>query len=120
MKRYKSFTVTGVTNTTTWDAGIRSTEAEPKRILGVMVSTSRHIGNHVKGEVEREEVVDLLDYNLDTTEQLGTANVMRSTTKIGYIEIGVALLVGEEFRLGIACGGTASNLYGSYVYEITK
>lgn len=117
--RYKKFSVTGVTNTETLDTtGIQSTVAEPKHLKGLLVNVDDVVGNDVVGIIGQVAHLEIPDYLLDSEDTTGGANTVRSNHKFQFIELGLDMVVGEVFQIGITCGGTASNLRGAYVYEI--
>jgi hypothetical protein len=119
MKYYKEFAITGVINLETKDAdGLTSTKEEKRKLLGVIINLSTHVGNVVTGHLEREKVLGIYDYSLDTREAAGAANAYKSTVKTQYIEVGQEIPEGETFKMGILCGGVANNISGSYVYEV--
>jgi len=115
---YKQFAVTGVINTTTFDAGIESTEAEKKTIKAILISVSAYVNNVVEAWLERERIVEISDYVLNTHEAAGAANAYKSTVKMLRIPIEVALDVGKIFKVAVKSGGTASDIYGAYEYTI--
>lgn len=115
---HKKFAVTGVINTTTFDAGIQSTEAEPRNIKAINISVSAYQGNIVEVWVEREKLQEHYDYVLNTHEAAGAANAYKSTNKIIRISIDVELKVGDTMKVAVTCGGTATNIYGTYEYEL--
>lgn len=114
----KEFTITGVANTTTEDTGLTSTEAETKRLVGMRLFVSGQIGNIIKGHLEREKILGLYDYHIDTDESSGSANVQKSVGKEQYFEINQDIPLGKTFKVGITCGATAKNVFGSYDYEL--
>lgn len=117
-KYYQPFAVTGVENKTKWDAGLTSSEGEKKKIIAILVNVSAYAGNEVRWNIDREKIGGIPDYLLDTEADLGAANFPYSTTKISRIEIDVELPVGKTFMVAIECGGTPSNLRGTYEFEI--
>ena len=119
-KRYKGFTITGVKNVVTWDGGLESTEARPKRLLELLIAVSAHSGNQILVDHERERLADPYDYHFDTDEQLTTDYHPRSSNKLNRIEIDQVIPIGQRIKVGIDCGDPASDLYGCYVYELTK
>jgi len=116
---HKGFRITGVINTTTFDTGLESTEKEPKTLLSILVQTSDYQDNDVEGWIEKTRIFDIPDKLLDTTDREADTNMNKSAQRINEIPINVLLAVGERFIVGNKCGGTASNLVGAYVYEIT-
>ena len=119
-KRYKGFAITGTLNDVEWDDGLESTEARPKKLLEIFISVSAHAGNQILVDHERERLADPFDYHFDTDEQLTTANPPRSSTKINRLEIDQVIPIGQRIRVGIDCDDPKTDLYGTYVYELTK
>jgi len=117
-KLYKAFRITGVANAEMPDDGITSTEAEPKRVLELLLNVSGYQDNTVKAYVEREEVLSVPDYLLDTDANTGTTSTLYSTTKLNRFQINLELPVGQKFYAAHLCGATATNVRGVYVYEI--
>jgi hypothetical protein len=115
---YKHFGVTGVINTTVYDGGIESTEAEKITVKALLISISAYQGNLVEGWLEREKIVDIPDYCLNTHEAAGAANAYKSTVKMLRIPVELALDIGKIFKVAINSGGTANNIFGAYEYEI--
>jgi len=117
--RYIPIAVTGVANQEVLDIGVESTEAEPKRVIGVYLTLSGYAGNRIVGYHETTRQLEIYDYCIDTFADTGTTSTLYSTTKVNYIEIDRELPVGERYRIGIICGATPKNLYGAYKIEIT-
>lgn len=115
---YKEFAITGVANEESADVGIQSTEAEKKKIVGMILHVTGQIGNIIKAYIEREKIVGLYDYHLSTDESTGSANVQKDNHRMQFIAIDHDLEVGRTFNMAISCGATAKNLFGSYVYEL--
>jgi len=118
MKVYKGFKIAGVINTTVYDDGIGSTESEKRRLVEVLLVVSNTIGNVLQAFIGNERVVDnVYDYHFDSFATTGAANVQRSTSKILRIEVDKELPTTDKFKLALQSGGTASDVYGVYVYE---
>jgi len=118
MEYFKSFHITGVAGTTTYDTGLVSSAEAPKRLKSILVVTSDHNGNKVQGWLEREKVHDIPDYCIDT-QQYGAANLHpRSMNKINEIPVGVDMPVGTTFMEAVEAVA-ACHVYGAYRYEIT-
>jgi hypothetical protein len=115
---YKHFGVTGVINTTVLDGGIESTEAEKITVVALLISVSAYQGNLIEGWLEREKVVDIPDYCLNTHEAAGAANAYKSTVKMLRIPIDLLLDIGKTFKVAVNSGATANNIFGSYEYTI--
>ncbi len=114
---YQKFTVTGQANLTIYDGGITSTDAEKKKVISIIVSTSGQVGNDVQLWLEREKKADIPDFNLDTVEASGT-NIYKSTNKINELPVDLEIPVGQTLKVAIKCGGTLKSLYGAYKYEV--
>lgn len=119
-KRYKGFTITGVKNEATWDDGLESTEARPKRLLELLIVVSAHEGNKILVDHERERLADPYDYHFDTVALNEVTIASQSTTKLNRIEIDQVIPVGQRIKVAIDCGDPKTDLYGCYVYELTK
>lgn len=117
-KYYKDFRITGSANSTVFDEGVDSTEAEKKRIVGVMLNLSGYADNTIEINIDREKIVGIPDYFLDTEANDGDTNTPYSTRKMQFIELGHDLELGQTLQVGIKSGATAKNVRGSYVYEI--
>lgn len=120
MKYFQSFRVTGVANTITYDAGLKSTESEIKRLNAVHVQLSgysRSDDNDVQGWHERAKVFDLPEQLVPTqktTDEYESSVTPRSLK----IPVDIDLPAGEIFKAAIKCAATSKDLRGVYEYEI--
>jgi len=112
------FRVTGNANSITYDDGLKSTEAEKKRLLQVWVVTTGTAGNDLQGYHERAKVFDIPDYLIDYEAGSDVANQAKPGARINMIDVGLDIPVGEVFKVALKCGATAKNLAGCYVYEL--
>lgn len=119
-KYRKDFTIIGSANSTQWDDGITSSEAETKKVIGVVLFVTGQIGNIIKGNLEREEILSIYDYHIDTDESTGSTNVQKSTGKKDYFDLDIELDVGKTFKMGHQSGATAKNVFGYYLYELAS
>lgn len=117
-KRYKAFTITGTENTTKWDGGLKGTKAQPKKLLGLLLYVSGQAGNQILLDHERERLMSLYDYHIDTDEVNTADTHPKSDTKLNQIDIEQTVPAGETVMVGLACGATKKNVFGSYVYEL--
>lgn len=115
---YKSYAVAGVINVTTLDAGLVSETDEPKRIEAILINLSAYEGNTVEGWIGNKRVLEIREEVFDTEEDLGAANFPYSTNKIGRLPIELDIPPGQIFKIGINCGGTASDIRGAYEYTL--
>ncbi len=115
---YDEFSVTGTANTTVWDSGLTSTEAEKKHLVSILINVSGYQGNILRGILEREDIVKIRDYVLNTNANTGGTSTLYSTSKIVEIPVDMDIPVGQTFKIGIESGGTATNIQGAYKYKI--
>ncbi len=117
---YKGFNQAGTINITELDDGLVSTSEEPKFIRAVLINVSAYEGNVVEGWIGNLLVVEVYDNVFDTIEDLGAANFPYSTTKLGRLPIELIIPPGQIFKIGIRCGGIASDIVGAYEYDISQ
>lgn len=115
---YKAFNVTGVINITTLDGGLVSLTEEPKRVRAVLINSSAFEGNIIECWIGTNRVMECYDYLFDTQEETAGATAPLSQNKISRLPIEMDIPPGQIFKIGINCGGTASDLYGAYEYDI--
>ena len=115
---YKAFNVTGVLNVTTYDDGLVSLVEEKKKIRAVIINSSATEGNVIEGWIGNTLVLEIYDYPLDTQEETAGATAPLSQNKINRIPLDIEIPAGQIFKIAINCGGTASNIFGAYEYEI--
>ncbi|MBA7548029.1 hypothetical protein ES705_40475 [subsurface metagenome] len=115
---YKAFAVTGVINVTTLDDGLVSLVEEERHIDAILINVSAYEGNMVEGWIGTRRVLEIRDEVFDTEEDLGAANFPYSTSKIGRLPVDQDIPKGQIFKIGINCGGVASDIRGAYEYTI--
>jgi hypothetical protein len=108
MSLYASETIVGVANTTTYGSGITSTEAEPKTLKKLHVTVSGRQLNRLLGYIEREKRIDVIDQILPLN-----TDAMRFV-----IDINEDIPVGRTWQAALQCGGTATNAFVVYEYDI--
>lgn len=120
MKYFQLFRITGLANTITYDDGLKSTEAEPKRLLSCHIQMDAHADtddNDVQGYHERAKVFDIPEKMFPS---LGTASyasrLSEPTSK--PIPVDLDIPVGETFKVALKCSATAIRLRGAYEYEM--
>ncbi|MBA7628010.1 hypothetical protein ES703_35480 [subsurface metagenome] len=111
---YKSFSVTGVANVTTFDDGLISSVAEPKKIMAILISVSKWRNNNLEGWIETNRILEISDFVLNTSEDEGCG------VAIIRIPIDEIIKPGMIFKIAINCGATATNIFGAYEYELTS
>lgn len=120
MKYFQLFRVTGLPNVITYDDGLKSTEAEKKRLLSVHVELTGYADtddNDVQGYHERAKVFDLPE-RLFNTERIGTSLPSNTRAKRDHVPVDLDIPIGESFKVAIKCASQPSNIRGAYEYEI--
>lgn len=115
---YQSFTVVGVINVTTLDAGLVSLVEEPKKIRAVLINTDTTEGNLIEGWIGNKRVFSCYDYLFDTQELAAADTPPHSQTKISRIPLDLDIPAGQIFKIGVNCGAVANDLFGAYEYEL--
>lgn len=120
MKYFQSFRITGVANVITYDDGLKSTSAEPKRLLACHVQMDKHAGtddNDVQGYHERAKVFDIPEKLFPACLTASVApDKAEPTSKI--IPVDLDIPSGETFKVAIKCAATLCNVRGAYEFEI--
>lgn len=120
MKYFQSFRITGVANSVIYDGGLKSTLAEPKRLIACHVQMDKHAGtddNDVQGYHERAKVFDI-------PEKLFPACLVASTAPDKHeptskpIPVDLDIPAGETFKVAMKCAATLCIVRGTYEYEI--
>jgi len=115
--RTQSLTAVGVANSTVLDGGITSTAQEKIRVVGFYITSDEQAGNIIEGWISQTRFQQIYDYNIDTIEASGT-NQYLSVSKVGYLKVDKELREGETFQVGVNCGGTATDIFGAYEFEV--
>ncbi len=116
---YKSFSVTGVANKTTFDSGLISSVEEPKKIRAVLITVSKYKGNILEGWIETKRILDIYDYVLSSSDYSGNLSACSGSNKIIRIPIEEVIKPGMIFKIAINCGASISDIHGAYEYELT-
>lgn len=120
MRHFQLIRITGGTNKITYDPGLKSTEAEKKRLIACHIQMDRHAGtddNEVQGYHERAKVFDFPEKMFPACLAASTApDKAEPTSKV--IPVDVDLPAGETFMLALKCSATDTALRGVYEYEI--
>lgn len=122
MKYFQSFRITGVANSVIYDGGLKSTIAEPKRLVACHIQMDFHAAtddNDVQGYHERAKVFDIPE-KLFPAEAAGdtTSDVSEPRSKIVPVDIDIP--AGETFKMALKCAATLTKLRGAYEYEIIQ
>jgi hypothetical protein len=114
----KLFRITGVANDIIYDDGLKSSEAEKKRLLSVSLLVNNYKDNDVQGYHERAKVFDIPDRLLDMEDDGCSLNRAKPGARINDQEVGLEIPIGETFKVAIKCGANTSNVHGFYKYEL--
>lgn len=121
MRQFQLFRVTGVANTETLDGGLKSTTAEPKRLIAVHLEMSAYAAtddNNVQLWHEQTKVSEFPEKSFRT--ELAAATVATNVAgKRSEIPVDLDIPAGEAAKIGIKCGATLTSIRGAYEYEIT-
>jgi len=120
MKYFQAFRITGVANTITYDDGLKSTAAEPKRLAAVHIQMDAHAGtddNEIQGYHERAKVFDIPE-KLFPSEDVADTSSDVSEPRSKPVPVDLDIPVGETFKVAIKCAATAVNVRGAYEYEM--
>ena len=110
--------LTGGINDIKYDTGLTSTPTEKKRLLSISLVVTDILNNQVQGYHEKAKVFDIPDLLIDEETIAGAINLAKPGARIGEIEVGLDIPVGEVFKLAIKCGAAAQDVYGCYNYEL--
>lgn len=120
MRYFQLFRITGVANVITYDDGLKSSSAEPKRLIACHVQMDKHAGtddNDVQGYHERAKVFDIPEKLFPCCLTASTApDKAEPTSKPVPVDLDIP--PGEAFKLAIKCSATLCNVRGAYEYEI--
>lgn len=120
MKYFQLIRITGGANTITYDDGLKSTEAEKKRLLAVHIELTQYADtddNEIQGYHERAKVFDLPE-RLFNTEALAISVPANVRAKRDQVPVDLDIPVGESFKVAIKCASQPSNIRGAYEYEM--
>lgn len=120
MRYQQLIRITGVANNITYDDGLKSTEAEPKRLVEIQAQMDSYAAtddNDVQGWHERAKVFDIPEKLLPSEAAADTASDAPEP-RCKTIPVDLDIPIGETFKLAIKCAATAKNVRGVYVYEI--
>ena len=120
MRYFQLFRITGVANTITYDGGLKSTEAEKKRLVACHVELEKYAAtddNDIQGWHEREKIFEFPEkmFNTELPAAVAPANVR---AKMGVVPVDLDIPVGETFKIAIKCAATDVDVRGAYEYEI--
>jgi len=120
MKYFQLIRITGRANNITYDDGLKSTEAEKKRLVACHIQMDGYAptdDNEVQGYHERAKIFDipekLFPSRIYTQEAAALAEPMSKP-----VPVDLDIPAGETFKVALKCSASNVNLRGAYEYEI--
>lgn len=120
MRYFQLFRITGVANTITYNDGLKSTEAEKKRLVAChieMESWAPTDDNEVQGYHERAKVFDIPEKMFPLERETAVSSPAHGS-KLSPVPVDLDLPAGETFKVALKCAATLTKLRGAYEYEI--
>lgn len=120
MKFFQLFRITGVANSVVFDDGLKSTEAEKKRLVSVHVQMDLHAGtddNEFQGFHERAKVFDW-PHKMIPDQLTADTTMDVALPRFLTVPVGLDLPAGETFKAAMKCAATLAKVRGVYEYEI--
>lgn len=120
MRYFQSFYVTGAASGIDYDAGLKSTEAEKKRLIAIHVEADKYPNNetcNIQGWHERSKVFEIPVrlFSVEIYTAVVPVNVPQKRTEV---PVDFEIPAGESFKVAILCGATPIRIRGAYEYEI--
>lgn len=122
MRQFQKFRVTGIANSTVYDSGLKSTEAEPKRLVAVHLTMSAYAAtddNDVQLWHEQVMVSDFPEKDFRTELAAATAATNVAGKRM-EIPVDLDIPAGEIAKIAIKCGATLTSIRGAYEYEVVQ
>lgn len=120
MRYFQLFRIAAGANAIKYDDGLKSTEAEKKRLVACHVQMDKHAGtddNDVQGYHERAKVFDIPEKLFPACLAASVApDKAEPTSKPVPVDLDIP--AGETFKVAIKCAATACDVRGAYEYEI--
>jgi len=120
MRYFQLIRITGATNAITYDDGLKSTEAEKKRLVACHIQMDGYAptdDNEVQGYHERAKVFDIPEKLFPSLLYSVEAAVL-SEPMSKAIPVDLDIPSGESFKVALKCSASNVNLRGAYEYEI--
>lgn len=117
---FQALSATAAAGATGYDAGLRSTAENPKRLLSVLVQVQeepRAAGSMLQLWYEQEKVAEIPTRLLDSCDELGV--VQWSVNRLNEVEVGFDIPIGAIVRLAVKAVDFEQTIIGAYRYEIT-
>jgi len=120
MKYFQLFRITADANCINYDDGLKSTEAEKKRLVACHVQVDKYAAtddNEVQGYHERAKVFDIPE-KFFPDELFSHTTQTLAGQRYKTVPVDLDLPAGESFKVAIKCAATKVNIRGAYEFEI--
>ena len=120
MRYFQLIRITGAANAIIYDDGLKSTEAEKKRLVACHIEMEKYAAtddNDVQGYHERAKVFDIPEKMFPVERETAITSAAASL-KMTQVPVDLDLPAGETFKLALKCAATLTKLRGAYEYEI--
>jgi len=117
---FQSLSASATTGTTAFDAGLRSTAENPKRLLSILLvgTVLGLVGSMVQVWYEQEKISELPIFLIDCLYASGQTEPY-SKNRLNEIEVGFDIPIGAVVKVAIQAVGGTQTIVGAYRYEIT-
>jgi len=127
MRYFQSFRIVGVANSIVYDDGLKSTDAEPKRLVAVHAQMNSYAnvpdGDFASKEAdfqgwhERAKVFEIPAKMIPSKVSTDTSSSVPEPVSKS-IPVDLDIPVGEVFKTAVKCADSAVKVRGVYEYEI--
>lgn len=120
MKYFQLIRITGQANKIKYDDGLKSTTAEPKRLVACHIQMDGYAAtddNEVQGYHERTKIFDIPEKLFPSRIYSQEAAIL-SDPMSKAIPVDLDIPAGEGFKVALKCAASNVNLRGMYEYEI--
>ena len=117
---FQALKAAATAGTTAYDAGLRSTSENPKRLLSVLVQVQeepRTEDSMLQLWYEQEKIAEIPTKLLDSCDEVGVTQW--SVNRLNEIEVGFDIPVGAIVKVAVKAVGHDQTIIGAYRYEIT-
>lgn len=120
MTYFQALFATAAAGATGYDAGLRSTAENPKRLLSILIQVSELplTNSMIQLWYEKEKIAELPLTLLDSPYASGQTEPY-SFNRLNEIEVGFEIPVGAIVKAAVMAVGGPQTIVGAYRYEIT-
>ncbi|GAI30421.1 unnamed protein product, partial [marine sediment metagenome] len=119
---FQLFRITGKANVITYDDGLKSSEAEKKRLIACHIQMDGYSAtddNEVQGYHERAKVFDIPE-KIFPSEEFNNRSSTVSEPRSKAIPVDIDIPAGEAFKIALKCAATLTKLRGAYEFELVS